>query len=124
MPMEIDLTTSRIADAASYYSGTITPGEVVTVYGSGLGPNMTVSVHPDSRGYVTTTLAGTQVLFDGVPAQVLYASGNQVSVAMPSTVSVSTSVQVQVLYSGQFSAPVTVPVSVTISNPLDNVAEL
>jgi uncharacterized protein (TIGR03437 family) len=68
----------------------------------------------DSRGYVDTTVADTQVLFDGVPGAIIYALAGQVSAVVPYAVSGTNSVPVQVIYQGQASNIVSVPVSTTI----------
>jgi uncharacterized protein (TIGR03437 family) len=60
---------------------------------------------------VATALASTQVLFDGVPAPLIFTSASQVSAVVPYSVSGKTSTLVRVSYQGQSSAPVTMPVT-------------
>ena len=62
---------------------------------------------PD-RQYVTTSLGGTSVLFDGVAAPVTYASSTQVNAIVPFELAGTTiSTQVQVSVQGILSSPVT-----------------
>jgi uncharacterized protein (TIGR03437 family) len=106
------ISANGIVNAASYAGGAVTPGEIVTIYGSGLGPNTLASLQLDNRGYVSTSLAGTQVFFDQVAAPMIYTVANQVSAVVPYEVSGST--QVKVVYQGQSSNVVTVPVTAVL----------
>jgi hypothetical protein len=56
---------SAIANVASYSPGPISPGEMVIVFGSGLGPTQLVNLQLDAQGKVASTLSAVQVLFDG-----------------------------------------------------------
>ena len=96
-------------NAASYVGGSVSPGEIVVIFGSGLGPNALVGPQLDTRGYVSSSLAGTQVLFDGVAAPIIYTQASQVSVVVPYEVIGRT--QVQVVYQGQASNLVLIPVA-------------
>jgi len=98
----------RVANAASDQGGGIAPGEIVAVYGAGLGPSQGLSSSPDPTGRIPIQLSGTQVLFNGIPGAILYTSAGQVSAIVPYEVS-GASVQVTVSYQGQVTAPVTVP---------------
>jgi uncharacterized protein (TIGR03437 family) len=64
-------------------SGVVAPGEIVSLYGVGLGPAAGVGAQLDSTGRITTELAQTRVLFDGVPAPLLYAGANQINAIVP-----------------------------------------
>ena len=99
-----------IANAASDIAGPIAPGEIVTVYGSGLGPTQLASLSALTNGVVATQLAGTQVLFNGTPAPILYTWGSAVSAIVPYEIT-GTSAQVTVTYLNQTSAAIAVPVA-------------
>ena len=94
------LTAQSVVNGASFLSGQIAPGELITIFGSALGPTTPVGLQLTSDGqYVTTTLGGTRVLFDGVAAPITYASANQVNAIVPFSLTadaVSTQVQVEV----------------------------
>src|SRR5262249_4995852 len=62
----------RVVNAASFAEGPISPGEIVTITGTGLGPDSAVGVHLDSDGKVGTDAAGMRVLFNGVAAPLVY----------------------------------------------------
>ena len=90
---------TTVAHAASYSQDAVAPGEMVAIFGSSLGPLVPAGLQLDDSGNVTTTLAGTQVLFDGVPGPMVYASDGQVNAIVPFAVSPGIT-QVQVQYQG------------------------
>ena len=71
------LVSSGVVDGASAQPGAVTPGKIVVLYGAGIGPADPGRVHPAGGGGISTSLGGTQVLFDGVPAPMLYASADR-----------------------------------------------
>ena len=69
--------------AAGTFSGRISPGELVSIYGPGIGPSTAASGAPDDNGLYPKSLGGVQVLIDGVPAPLLYVSGGQINAQVP-----------------------------------------
>jgi len=57
----------EVVNSASYLPGAVAPGELVTLYGPGIG----------------TEQGGVRVLFDGAPAPLLYAGPNQINTVVP-----------------------------------------
>ena len=98
-----------VVNAASYVAG-VAPGELVTLFGTGLGPSTAKYLALDSNGLVTTSLNGLTVLFDGVPAPVVNSVGSQCTVVAPYFVANLTTTNVQVEYQGVRSAPFAAPV--------------
>jgi uncharacterized protein (TIGR03437 family) len=77
-------TILGVADAAAHQvTGTLAPGEYLSVYGTGLGPSDGVGMQLDANGVISNSLAGTQISFNGIPAPLIYASGSQVNVLVP-----------------------------------------
>jgi uncharacterized protein (TIGR03437 family) len=69
---------------ANFLNGAVAPGEIVTVGGVGLGPTpAAASPQLISSGAVATLLGGTQVLFDGIPAPMIYAGASQLNIVVP-----------------------------------------
>jgi len=60
----------------------------------------------DASGRVAAELAGTQVLFDGVPAPLLYAYAGQVAVVVPFSVAGKSQVEDANYLQGQENYPV------------------
>lgn len=103
------------ANAAAYSaSATIAPGEIFSLFGTGLGPPTGVGAKPVS-GRIATTLAGVQVTFDGIPAPLVYVGANQINAIAPFEISGRSSTSVQVLTLSEASAPV--DLIVTPANP-------
>jgi uncharacterized protein (TIGR03437 family) len=107
----VSISDNGVVNAAGYTGGAVSAGEIVAIFGSGLGPGTLAGLQLDSRGYVSTSLSDTQVLFDGVAAPLIYTWAGQVSAVVPYAVSGKTSTQVQVIYQGQNSNVVAMPVT-------------
>jgi len=103
------LQFSAVTNAASNLTGAIAPGEVVVLYGSGLGPN-SLATYQLENGEVPASVAGTSVYFNGTAGPVLYASSTQVAAIVPFELTGSTA-QVYVSYQGLDSAPIAVSVA-------------
>jgi uncharacterized protein (TIGR03437 family) len=78
-------TITRFGNAASYLGGEFAPGEIITVIGTGIGPTPDVrSARIDpATGRIATSLGGVEVLIDGIPVPVTYASNTQVNAIVP-----------------------------------------
>jgi uncharacterized protein (TIGR03437 family) len=100
---------TSVANGASLLVGPVSPGEVVTIFGANIGPVQFSGLEVDAAGLAKTVLANTQVLFDGVPAVLLYTSSAEVGAVVPFGAS-SPTTQMQVIYGGQTSASIAVPV--------------
>lgn len=107
-----NVVVNAVTNAASGATGAIAPGELVTIYGSGLGPTTGVSftVNP-STGLVGTTLAGTQVFFGNRPSPILYTSANQVNAIVPFELAGQSSAVLQISYQGATSQGSTLQVA-------------
>lgn len=108
-------TPEGVTNAASFRGsvaeGGISPGEIITIFGSNLGPATPQTLQLDSRGFVSTRLAGTRVLFDGTPGAMIVTSAGQISVVVPYNVEGLTSVAVTVEADGRASTQVPLPVA-------------
>jgi uncharacterized protein (TIGR03437 family) len=102
LPVNLQPSIVTLGSAASYEQEAVSPGEVIAIFGSNLGPAVPAGIQVDETGYVTTVTGETRVLFDGVPGPMVYASANQVNAIAPFAVSgVNTLIQVE--YRGQLS---------------------
>lgn len=106
------ISAGGIVNAAHYCPGPIAAGELISIYGEGLGPAAGAMMQLTADGrHATTELAGTRVWFDELSGPLLYSSANQVNVAVPLAVAGRASVQVWVEYQGVASSPVTAGVT-------------
>ena len=94
-----------ISNAASGVGSQLSPGEIITIKGSGLGPGNPVSFTLSSL--LNQTLAGVQVTFNGFSGTLLYVSSTQINVTVPYEIGSSTTVTIVVSYQGVPSSPIT-----------------
>jgi uncharacterized protein (TIGR03437 family) len=86
-----------MVDAASFENEDVTsPGAIVTIFGSQLGPTQGVGFQL-VNGLVPTSLGGAQVLVNGEPVPILYASYGQLNVILPYSLAVGKFPTIQVL---------------------------
>ncbi len=104
------ISASGVLNAASQLAGAVAPGEVITLWGAGLGPAGIVRNSPAS-GKLGATLAGTQVLFNGVAAPLLSVSSNQIFALAPYELAGSNVANVVVIRNGTQSPAATVSVA-------------
>jgi uncharacterized protein (TIGR03437 family) len=71
-----------VVSVASNAGVSISPGELVTLYGANIGP-LAAATLTTTNGFVDTSLGGVSVTIDGQPAPLLYVSQNQISVQVP-----------------------------------------
>jgi uncharacterized protein (TIGR03437 family) len=97
-------TINSVVNAASFIKGAISPGEIVTIFGTAIGPAAAAyaSIDP-STGKLATTIGGVQVLFAGIPAPMIYAGSTQVSAIVPYEMAPISSPSVWIRYVGQTS---------------------
>jgi len=98
-------TIKSVVNAGSFIGGPVSPGEMVTIFGSGIGPATAAGAATDpATGKLATTIGGVQVLFNGVPAPMIYASGTQVSAVVPYEMAPVANPSVWIEYVGQVSS--------------------
>lgn len=93
-----------ISNSASGQFTSISPGELITIKGTYLGPATPATFTVASGGTVSSTLAGVQVLFDNIPGTPTYVSSNQINVIVPYEIAGRASTNVVVSYQQQPSA--------------------
>lgn len=101
-------------NAASNHGGAVAPGEIVSIFGTGLGPASPRSFQFSASGSVDTAAGDTRVFFNGIPAPVLFTSQGQVNVVVPYAVSRVSSVSLQVSFLGVLSNSVDIPVQASV----------
>lgn len=100
-----------VVNAASLRGGPVAPGEIVTIYGIGLASSGGHTAKPSDAGLYEKSLVETEVLFDGVPAPVLFARTDQVTVAVPFAVAGKSATRMQTVWRGVNSTPQTIAVA-------------
>ncbi len=106
------ISIAAVVNGASFVSGPVAPGEIVTIFGKGLGP--ATIAYGDFSGpdqTLQTAVSGARILFDGFPAPVIYTLEGQASVIVPYDIANRTTTQVTAEYNGNTSAAVTLNVA-------------
>ena len=104
------IASGSVVNAGSLLAGPIAPGELVSIFGAGLGPPWPVSFTVRDNA-IPLALGSIQVLFDGQPAPVTAVSANQINVFVPFGISAKANAQVVVKVDGVASPAITMPVA-------------
>lgn len=108
-PTSLRVTAAGVTNAATNLSSPVSPNQLVTIYGRGIGP--TTAAQPAAGAVPPATLGGTRVLFDGAEAPLSYAQASQVNVIVQGSVAGKSTVVITVEVQGQTVASTTVRVA-------------
>jgi uncharacterized protein (TIGR03437 family) len=103
---------TAVVNSASYQQGTLAPGDVIAIFGIGMGPAALTIFDPAAPPIPTSLPAispSTSVTINGTAAPILYTSANVVGATVPYTVS-GPSASIVATYGGLASQPATVTV--------------
>ena len=89
-------TIGCVANSADLTSGAVTPGEIVTVFGEGLGPLAAAAAPLTSQ--VGPLLGGAEITFNGKPAPLMYAQDSQMNAIVPWEIGGESSTQMCATY--------------------------
>lgn len=99
-----------LGHAAQMMGGPVAPGEIVSIFGAGLGPS-DPAFGQVTGGVLANSVGGTQVIFDGVPAPLLYVQDRQINAIVPYEIANKSTVALQVIRQGGSGQPVILPVT-------------
>jgi len=110
--LQPSFTAQSLVNAANFHGGVVAPGEIVTLFGMGLGPGNGVqnSGFDPATGGIPTRLGGVTVTFDGIRAPLFYVSASQINLQVPYEVGGKSSTAVVVESSGVASTTIRTPV--------------
>ena len=100
-----------IVNGASYDSSGFAPGSLVSIFGSGLGPQKGVAFSLNSHGSLDNTLGGVTVTVAGISAIPLYVEDGQVNVILPFNLGATGQASVEVQYNNQTSIGFNIPLT-------------
>jgi uncharacterized protein (TIGR03437 family) len=103
--------TTSIQNAGSASIGAVAPGEIISIFGTNLGPTTPVITTVSATGFFATTLSETQVLFDNIPAAMWYASATQINAIVPYEIAGRATTLMQVVYRGTPSSTINLQVA-------------
>jgi uncharacterized protein (TIGR03437 family) len=91
---------TKVQNAGDNTIGAVAPGEIISIFGTNLGPAIPVTTTVSAAGFFATTLSETQVLFDNIPAAMWYTSATQINAIVPYEISGRATTFMQVIYRG------------------------
>ena len=91
-----------VVSSASYAGGPASPGELITLFGTGIGPAAPAGMSIVA-GYITQTLTNVSVTIDGKNAAMIYVSQNQITVQTPYDATIGTARAIIVNNNGTMS---------------------
>jgi len=94
-------TRTGVVNAATFQPTPLAPGEILSIFGSRLGPRdgVAFTLEPGARR-LPETLAGTRVTFDGVAAPLFYVSDQQINLQVPFEVAIRNATRMVVAVEG------------------------
>ena len=106
-----EVASGGVVNAFSGAADVVAPGEIVSIFGSGLGPMEGVSVGFDSlRGELPTSGPGVNATWNGIPAPLYFVRSDQLNVQVPYELASAATARLVVTVNGQSSDIVTKPV--------------
>ncbi len=112
IPLKPAFSLNGIVDAASSKGAGVAPGELVSLYGTGIGPDPALAAtgFDPKTGALPVDLGGVAIAFDGVAAPLLFVSQGQVNFQVPYETAGKSTTKMSLTYRGVSSDAVTVPV--------------
>jgi len=102
-----EVAPSAIVDAANFELGPVAPGQIISIFGSGIAPEELSTFEWDEDGTVPEDLSGIIVLADGYFMPLMAAGRGQINAVVPANVK-GHQVDFVVINKGKASAPMTV----------------
>lgn len=102
-----------LENVANKLTGAISPGELVTIKGSALGPSSPANggvFTINNAGGIDSNLQGVRVLFDDIAGTPIYVSSTQINLVVPWEIAGKVSTSVIVEYNGVQSSPLSIRV--------------
>ena len=103
--------TLSVVNALGLQSGPVAPGEIVSIFGNGLGPESGVPGTIDTTGLLANLVAGVEVRFDNVPAPLFYVQNQQINAQVPYTLSGASTTHIEVRVNAKSVASTDLPVA-------------
>jgi uncharacterized protein (TIGR03437 family) len=94
---------SSVLNAASYANGAVSPGEIVSIFGTSIGPTNPSFLTLTSTGLVSTSIGNVTVSFSGYLAPLTYVSATQINCVVPYGLAGNKAPFAEVQFAGQKS---------------------
>ena len=108
------LPEAGVVNAFSFEGGVVAPGEIVSLFGVGLGPSSGIATQFDSEtGRLPDSVSGVSVAWNGIPTPLYFVLSGQLNVQVPYELAESLEAELIVFYNGLPSDTVLVPLAST-----------
>jgi endo-1,4-beta-xylanase len=107
------ISGSAVTNAASYDKSAVAPGEIIVLFGATFGTASLSFSQLDASGRIPSQLSDARLLFDGVPAPIIYTRVGQTSAVVPFSIANHATTSVEYEYKGVRSNAVTLNVART-----------
>jgi uncharacterized protein (TIGR03437 family) len=97
--------------AASLRQGAVASGEILTIFGKGIGPESGVAGTFDAAGLLANLVSGVEARFDGIPAPLFYVQAGQINAQTPYTIAGRDVTHMEVFYQGHSAGALDLPVA-------------
>ncbi len=104
-PAVVTPAVSSVENAATAAPTAVSPGLNILILGTNLGPAQMTGYVVGSNGNLSSTVAGTQVTFDNIPAPIVFTSNTAVSVMVPYEIASKVSTSMVLSYNNVGSIP-------------------
>jgi len=109
-----EVSQNGVINAFSGAVGAVAPGEIVSIFGSGLGPITGVALAFDPQsGQLPVSGPGVSVTWNGIPAPLYFVRADQLNVQVPYELDGAAEALLAVTVNGQASEVVTIPIAAT-----------
>jgi uncharacterized protein (TIGR03437 family) len=95
---------TSLVNAASYLASPLAPGEIISIFGSDLGPVEEEELRLTASNLVDSSLGGTRVIIDGKAAPILFTHSGQINTIVPYSTAGKQVIELRVEYQGVQSA--------------------
>ncbi|MEO8129387.1 MAG: kelch repeat-containing protein [Bryobacteraceae bacterium] len=103
-------TQNGVVNAFSGMGGAVAPGEIVSIFGSSLGPDQAVTLAFEN-GLLPTSGPGVTVTWNGISSPLYFLQSGQLNVQVPYELNGVAEARLEVTVNGQPSQPLTIPVA-------------
>ncbi len=109
-PVE-QLDPITILHAASFRASPLAPGQIVSIFGRDMGPEEGAGSRLSASGFIDSTVADTEVRFDGVPAALFFVQDTQINAQVPYSVAGKRKTTIEVIRKGKVRSRISVDVA-------------
>jgi uncharacterized protein (TIGR03437 family) len=103
-------SSAGVVNAASFLAGSLAPGQIFSVFGENLGPEIAaLGRFNPLTGLLDTSIAGVAVVVNGEPAPLFYVSEGQINAQAPYEIAGSSTAVIEISRNGVSSGPITIP---------------